>query len=73
MFFGGSMNQRDGTAWCRHDGDEAAFMFGMVNGPDRRTARAAAGDRARTPRRPLRKSTKPKPTRKESPARPTAP
>jgi hypothetical protein len=72
MFFDAGMNQGNGFGMMPgFDGDEAAFMLAMENGP-RRGVRAAAGDRARSPRRPLRK-TKPKPTRKESSARRTGP
>jgi hypothetical protein len=69
MLLGAGMNQGNGFAVMPgFEGDEAAFMFAMENGPGRRV-RAAAGDPARSPRRSLRKTTKPKPTRKASAAK----
>jgi hypothetical protein len=65
MFFDAGMNQMNGFGMMPgFDGDEVAFMLGMQNGPS---------DRARSPRRPARKTTKAKPTRKQSTTRRTAP
>jgi hypothetical protein len=72
MFFDAGMNQRNEFGMMPgFDADEAAFMLGMEPGSGRRV-RTAGGDRARSPRRPVRKP-KAKPTRKESSARRSGP
>jgi hypothetical protein len=66
MGFDAGMNQQNGFGVMPgFESDEAALMFALENG-SRRRVRAAAGDPARSPRRSLRKTTKPKPTRKPS-------
>jgi hypothetical protein len=59
--FGGGMNQGNGIGMGMmpgFEGDEAAMMFGMMDDGSGQTARRASRDHARTPRKPVRKSTK---------------
>jgi len=75
-FFDAGMNQGNGFGMMPgFEGDEGALMFGMMENGSAQSVRPASRDRARSPRRPVRKSTK-KPTttsaRRPSSARSTS-